>query len=241
MPSFKSLATCGFIALTMATTAQAALVVRSVGTGAAAFPVGRTVAPGTAIALTAGDMLTLLDGQTTRTFRGPGTFDLGRAATATTTLAAATAALDARTTARKPRLGTVRGIPSLGNPSLWDIDLEAGSTATKHCVFDASNIIVRRGNTAAAASLTISPAIGAPAQLAFEAGTAATPWPRTLPASGSYTLSNGVTKRLVILTKVPTPTGDATTDANTLIKAGCTPQLEKFVATLERPITTAGK
>lgn len=238
MSSLKSLVMAGVTAAALASAANAALVVRSVGNGTSAFPVGRTVSPGTPIQLTAGDMLTLLDGQTTRTFRGPGTFDLGNAAAATTTLAAASAALDARTAARKPRLGTVRGIQIIDAPTLWDVDLAAPGGA--QCVVDPANVVLRRASGTATETLIVAPTKGAAAKVSFQAGKMATAWPKALPASGSYTLGMGAAQRTITFARVAAPTGDASTDAAALIKAGCTRQLEKFVATLEKPVTTAG-
>jgi len=220
----------------MAGAANAALVVRSVGNGASAFPVGKTIAPGTPIALAAGDMLTVLDGQTTRTFRGPGTYDLGQQARATTTLAAAASAFDARTAARKPRLGTVRGIPKIDGPSLWDVDL--ASAGNVQCVVDPKNVTVRRSDAAGAQALTIAPETGSTTTLTFAAGTAAMDWPEALPAQGRYTLKSGSMVRAITFAQVPAPTGDAATDAEALIKAGCTQQLEKFVGTLESAATS---
>ncbi len=231
--SYPKLLATAVAGLMLASAAEAALVVRSVGTGATAFPVGRTVMPGTPIQLAAGDMLTLLDGQSTRTFRGPGTFDLGRAAAATTTLAAASAALDARTATRKPRLGTVRGIPAVDNASIWDVDVDG--TAATQCIVDPANVVLRRAEAAAARTLTIAPAgkPGAGTTVSFAQGAASTAWPKAMLATGSYTLADGTKTHTVAFAKVAAPTGDATTDANALIKAGCTRQLEKMVATLE--------
>ncbi|MBB6226714.1 hypothetical protein FHS79_000872 [Polymorphobacter multimanifer] len=237
MSSLKPVVAAAVAAVLLASAADAALVVRSVGNGAAAFPVGRTVMPGTAIQLTAGDMLTVLDGQATRTFRGPGTFDLGRAAAATTTLAAATAALDARTAERKPRLGTVRGIRVVNSASIWDVDLDAAASTPAQCVVDPSNVILRRADASGARTLSIAPAgkPGAATTVSFAQGSASAVWPKAIPASGSYTLVDGANRRTLTFTKVAAPTGDATTDASALIKAGCTRQLEKMLATLEKP------
>jgi hypothetical protein len=212
--------------------AHAGLVVRSVGTGAAAFPVGRTVNPGTPIQLSPGDMLTILDGQSTRTFRGPGTFDLGRAAQATTTMASAATALNSRAAERKPRLGTVRGVPAIDAPTLWDIDLDKpGAT---QCVVDPATLMLRRTETTAPRTLTITPAKGSAATLTIPAGTAGAPWPKALASPGKYTLREAGQSHALTLTKVPAPSGDATTDAQSLIKAGCTQQLDRFVASLEK-------
>ena len=219
-------------ATALATAANAGLVVRSVGTGAAAFPVGRTVSPGTPIQLSAGDMVTILDGQATRTFRGPGTYDLGRAAAATTTMASAATALSSQAAARKPRLGTVRGVPVMDSPSLWDIDLDASDNSTQ-CIVDPANVILRRNQTSAPGALTITPPKGNAVLVEMEAGKASAVWPKALPASGSYTLSTGNETRTLSFAKVPAPSGDATADAEALIKAGCTRQLERFVASLE--------
>lgn len=236
MLSLEKIFVAGVAAALLAGAANAALVVRSVGNGASAFPVGKTVMPGTPIALGAGDMLTVLDGQTTRTFRGPGTYDLGKEARATTTLAAAASAFDARTAARKPRLGTVRGIPKIDGPSLWDVDLSASGDV--QCVVDAKNVTLRRSDAATEQSLVISSDKGSAATLTFAPGMAAMDWPEAMPAAGRYTLKSGDMMRALTFATVPAPTGDAATDAEALIKAGCTQQLEKFVATLESTATT---
>jgi len=232
MSSPKLLA-AALLALAGTTAANAGLVVRSVGTGAANFPVGRTVTPGTPIQLSAGDMLTILDGQATRTFRGPGTFDLGRAAQATTALASAATALESRAAVRQPRLGTVRGVPAIDSPSLWDIDLDA-TADTVQCVVDPSTTLLRRAETTGPRTLTILPATGRATNLTLAPGTAAAKWPKSLAVPGKYTLRDASQTRSLTLAKVPAPTGNPTTDAETLIKAGCTRQLERFVATLEK-------
>lgn len=217
----------------LASAANAALVVRSVGNGVGAFPVGKTVVAGTPITLTPGDMLTVLDGATTRTFRGPGTFDLGRAAAQTTTLAAAATALDSRAAVRKPRLGTVRGVPAIAGPSLWDVELDAAN-AGPQCVVDPANVTLRRAMTTTSRTITIAAGTGKPASVTMTMGAATAKWPKALPAMGSFTLTDSAAgKRSITFTKVPAPTGDAATDAEALIKAGCTQQLERFVKGLE--------
>ena len=221
-------------ATALASTANAGLVVRSVGTGAAAFPVGRTVTPGTPINLAAGDMLTILDGQTTRTFRGPGSFDLGRAAQATTALAAASTALSSQATTRKPRLGTVRGVPPIDSPTLWDIDIDALDNSTQ-CVVDPASTVLRRTDTSTTRTLTIQPEnAGKPVTITMAAGAASARWPKALPAPGRYTLTEGDMRRNLTLAKAPSPTGNPTADAEVLITLGCTRQLERFVSSLEK-------
>lgn len=221
------------LALATATAADAALVVRSVGNGVAAYPVGKIVSPETPIRLGPGDMITVLDGRVTRTFRGPGIVDLSRAPQATSSLAAAGAAFDARSSMRKPRLGTVRGIPAIDAGSLWDVDLD--STPETQCVIDPMNVNLRRSNAEDQRTLTIAPARGQSLSLTIPAGKASAAWPKEVPASGAFTLSDGKMKRTVRFQKIPSPTGDPATDADALIKAGCTQQLEKYVATLEQP------
>ncbi len=219
--------------------AHAALVVRSVGTTAGTFPVGRQVTPGTPIPLAAGDMLTVLDGQTTRTFRGPGTFDLGRAAVATTTLAAASSALDAQTTARKPRLGTVRGIRVADTVSLWDVNLDTAG-AGAHCVVDPATVKLRRTASATPLAFMITPASGSavkPAYVEFSAGVSSQPWPNRLAADGSFTLKSGDASRTLKLVKIAAPTADPAANAQALIQAGCTGQLETYVKGLETGTT----
>ena len=221
-------------ATALASTANAGLVVRSVGTGAAAFPVGRTVTPGTPINLAAGDMLTILDGQTTRTFRGPGSFDLGRAAQATSALASASTALSSQATTRKPRLGTVRGVPPIDSPTLWDIDIDALDNSTQ-CVVDPASTVLRRTDTSTTRTLTIQPEnAGKPVTITMAAGAASARWPKALPAPGRYTLTEGDMRRNLTLAKAPSPTGNPTADAEVLITLGCTRQLERFVSSLEK-------
>jgi hypothetical protein len=232
MSSHKLILT-GLAATLLASAAQAGLVVRSVGTGVASFPVGRTVMPGTPINLAAGDMLTILEGQTTRTFRGPGSFDLGTAAQATTTLASATTALSSQAAARKPRLGTVRGIPPVDSPSLWDIELDTDATGNQ-CVADPATTLLRRTDTSTARTLTLQPEKGKPTTLTFAAGTPTAKWPKSLPIPGRYTLTDGSTTRTLVLARVPTPSGNPTADAEALITLNCTRQLERFVASLEK-------
>ena len=232
MSSHKLLFTALVVTL-LAGAAQAGLVVRSVGTGAASFPVGRTVTPGTPISLAAGDMLTILDGQTTRTFRGPGTFDIGREAQATTAMASASTALSSQAVARKPRLGTVRGVPPVDSPSLWDIDIDA-TAQDNQCVIDPATTLLRRTETTAARTLTIQPEKGKPITLTLAAGSATAKWPKALPVPGRYTLTDGTRSQSLTLAKAAPPIGNATADAEALITLGCTRQLERLVASLEK-------
>ncbi len=214
---------------------DAGLVVRSVGKVSAAYPVGKSITAGMPIKMAPGDTLTLLDGSSTRTFTGPGTYDIGNVAKQLTTLASAADALDSRAMERKPRLGTVRGVPAITGPTLWDIDIDA--LAKTQCVFDSTQAIMRRAVTGTPRTLTITgPGASAakPATVALAAGQASAPWPKALGANGEFTIADGKSppRQLRFVTVAP-PTGDATTDAAVLIKAGCTAQLERMVNAME--------
>ncbi|MEZ5709381.1 MAG: hypothetical protein R3E02_08345 [Blastomonas sp.] len=61
-----------------AASGSAGIIVRSSGPSAASYPAGRKICKGATIILKAGDVLTVLDNDGTRTLQGPGTFVLER-------------------------------------------------------------------------------------------------------------------------------------------------------------------
>ena len=79
---FEGQAVALHVVLLAGTAVAAPLVVRSTGPSAKTYPVGKPIAENAKIVLKAGDTLMLLDGSSTRTISGPGTFSASAAAAA---------------------------------------------------------------------------------------------------------------------------------------------------------------
>ena len=126
-------------ALLASTSAAAAvLVVRSSGPSAAAYPPGKALPDTHMLKLKASDMIVLLDSRGTRTLRGPGSFSVLASAAP-----AASAATGSGTSARRVRLGAVRGA---GTRSVWQADL---SRTGNVCIANPSELTLYRARSAA--------------------------------------------------------------------------------------------
>ena len=149
-----SLAKCTFAAAALiganlgwSAAAQAqAVVIRSTGPSAAAYPMGRKLPAGAAVTLKAGDQITVIDQAGSRVLSGPGSFKLDSAVNrgaggANTALAALVARGAART-----RTGAVRGDTEVPTEALrpenaWYVDVSRGGTV---CIADPAQVVLWR-------------------------------------------------------------------------------------------------
>ncbi|KKC25111.1 hypothetical protein [Sphingomonas sp. SRS2] len=228
--------------LMLAGTAMAApLVVRSAGPSAKLYPAGKAVPDNTKIVLKAGDTIVLLDGKGTRTLSGPGSFS----ATATATAAASTGstlnALVSGGGERRARIGAVRSASGVDknagkNPNVWYVDIGRSSNM---CIADASTVTVWRPAADKASTVTVSGPNGATGTIDLAAGQSAALWPTSLPVvdGGAYKLSwDGAKAPTALKFVVVKPTTAGLEDmAQSLIKAGCTAQLDLLIQTVALP------
>src|SRR5436190_1109108 len=156
----------------LASTASAAavLVVRSAGPSAAAYPPGKALPDTHMLKLKPSDTVVLLDSRGTRTLHGPGSFSVLASATP-----AAATGNTAGTSARRVRLGAVRGA---GTRSVWQADLSQSGNV---CVANPGELTVYRNDASQAADVTLTDASGKRAEVHFEANQWDAAWPAALP------------------------------------------------------------
>ncbi len=211
------------IALLASTTSAAAvLVVRSSGPSSAAYPPGKALADSHVLKLKASDTVVLLDSRGTRTLSGPGNFSVSASASPAAT------ARTAGTSARRVRLGAVRGT---GTRSVWQADLGRSGNV---CVANPADLGLWRADSSAAAKVSLTEAAsGKSADVEFAAGQSIAPWPAALPAtSGTRVnvtgLGDPATLTLRVLSPVPTGLEGM---AQSLIRADCQAQLDVLIDT----------
>ena len=212
-------------ALLASTSATAAvLVVRSSGPSAAAYPPGKALPDTHMLKLKPSDLIVLLDSRGTRTLRGPGSFSVLASATP-----AAPSGSTAGTSARRVRLGAVRG--TQGTRSVWQADLGRSGNV---CVANPSELTVYRGDASAAADVTLTEAAsGSKATVHFEANQWDAAWPAALPVkSGSKIAVSGLASPATLTLRLlsPVPSG-LEGMAQSLIRADCQAQLDVLVDT----------
>jgi hypothetical protein len=213
------------------------IVVKSAGPSAKSYPPGHSIPDNSKVALKAGDTVTILDGQGTRMFRGPGVF-----ATTTATRASSAASVILRNTGtRQVRTGAVRGgnaNSSQRPPNVWLVDATKSGTV---CFAGSEAVSMWMPSNEQPTSLTITRiSDGKSMPVALRPGQSVKSWPiADLPiADGAqYRVSGGgltspVTLRFAALG--PNPQGLEGT-ASALIRAGCNAQLDLLVETLAVP------
>jgi hypothetical protein len=209
-------------ALLASTSATAAvLVVRSSGPSAAAYPPGKALPDTHKLNLKASDTVVLLDSRGTRTLRGPGSFSVS--ASAAPTVASNTAG----TSARRVRLGAVRGA---GTRSVWQAELDRSGNV---CVANPSELTLYRGDASKPADVTLTDASGKKANVHFDANQSDAAWPATLPVtSGSKINVSGLSAPATLTLRVlsPVPSG-LEGMAQSLIRADCQAQLDVLINT----------
>lgn len=226
------------LALAGAASAMAeTIVVKSAGPSARSYPPGRSIPDNSKVSLKAGDTLTILDGQGTRVFKGPGVF----ATTSTTRANTAAGVILRNTGTRQVRTGAVRGTNAAvvaRPPNVWLVD--ASKTGTV-CFAGPDPVSLWSPAREQAASLTITRlADGKSVPISLRPGQSVKSWPMAdLPITDGAQfrvagdgLPAPVTLRFAALG--PDPQGLEGTAA-ALIKAGCTAQLELLIETLAVP------
>ncbi|HEV2746353.1 MAG TPA: hypothetical protein VGW34_03525 [Allosphingosinicella sp.] len=208
------------------------LVVRATGPSARNFRAGSSLADNAKITLQANDSLTLLDGRGTRTLRGPGTFTPSSPPQA----AGRATAIAGAATARRGRIGAVRGVEAGSPRSIWVVDIAKSSTI---CLADPANVTLWRADASKPVTLTLAGQGGARQELDWAAGQATLEWPADLAIAdgAAYTISwNGAPQptSLKFRTLPSKPTGIEATAAS-LIKNGCEAQLDLLIETMKVP------
>lgn len=210
-------------ALLVSTSAAAAvLVVRSSGPSAGAYPPGKALPDTHMIKLKANDTVVLLDSRGTRSLQGPGSFSASASAAPVKT------ATTAGTSARRVRLGAVRGT---NTRSVWQAVLDQSGNV---CVANPADLGLYRANSASEAHVTLTDAAsGAKSDVHFAAGQSIAAWPAALPATSGAKisvsgLSNPATLTLKVLSPVPSGLEGM---AQSLIRADCQAQLDVLIDT----------
>jgi hypothetical protein len=210
-------------ALLVSTSAAAAvLVVRSAGPSAAAYPPGKALPDTHMLKLKPSDTVVLLDSRGTRTLHGPGSFSVLASAAP-----AAATGNTAGTSARRVRLGAVRGA---GTRSVWQADLGRSGNV---CVANPSELTLYRDDASKAADVTLTEASGKKAEVHFEANQWDAAWPAALPVtSGTRIAVSGLAAptTLTLRTLSPVPSG-LEGMAQSLIRADCQAQLDVLIDT----------
>jgi len=210
----------------------ATLVVRSNGPSASAYPPGKSLAPGSAITLKAGDTITVLDAGGTRVLKGPGTVAVNGTGAAS---ANGISALIAQTGARQARTGATRGRNS-GPPhatNVWYLDASRAGTV---CVVDPKTAVLWRPGDSVADTIKLTRVSdGKSISLDYRAGQAVRAWPVAdlpLAEGASYKLESAGSKTAVSIRTTllaAAPVGlDGTAQA--LLEKGCATQIDLLVA-----------
>lgn len=196
-----------------------ALVVRSAGPSAKAYPPGKALPDSAKISLQPGDSLTILGPGSKRTLRGPGTF------------AAASGGPEglALTASKRARFGAMRTGDLALNPSPWNLDVTQSGTV---CV-STGEPQMWRPNSEEAAKLSISTGSSPLTTVDWPAGKSTLAWPAAVKITdGSeyqLALAGGTTSEKVKFAVLPTIPEGVTDAAQALIARGCQNQLDVLV------------
>jgi len=203
------------------TAAAAVLVVRSSGPSASTYPPGKALPDNHVLKLKASDTIILLDARGTRTLQGPGNFGVSASS------APAAASPTAGTSARRVRLGAVRGA---GSRSVWQADLGHSGNV---CVANPADLGLWRPDSSAEAKAVLTDSSGKSAEVAFAAGQSDAAWPASLPATSGSKISVtglGTPTNITLRVLSPIPTG-LEAMAQGLIRANCEAQLDVLIDT----------
>lgn len=228
------------VAFGFATTAIAgAIVVRSSGPSAKAYPPGRALDDNARISLQAGDQLVILDGRGTRTVSGPGVFSASASAATSSGGALATARRIVSTQGRPERRGgAVRGTGDDGSnrsPNVWFVDVGQSSTV---CVADPANLKLWRADATTDATLTLTGPGGASTSMPMAKNVAIGSWPADRPVTdgAEYVIADGSGEPTRIKFALLGPTaGGLESTAAALIERGCDAQLDLLIETVALP------
>jgi len=197
-----------------------AVVVRSLGPSAKAYPPGKALADTAKISLQQGDSVTVVGGNSARTLRGPGTFP-----------AAGGAQELAMAASRRGRFGAMRSGELAMNPSPWNVDVTQSGTV---CATGKTMKLWRPESTAAS-KLTIT-RNGSATHVDWPAGKSTIDWPAAVPiAEGAeYQLALAAASELqtIHFAVLPAIPAEAADTAQALVQHGCQNQLDVLVAAL---------
>jgi hypothetical protein len=211
-------------ALLASTSAAAAVhVVRSSGPSAAAYPPGKALPDNHMLKLKATDTVVLLDSRGTRTLNGPGNFSVLANASP-----AAASGSSAGTSARRVRLGAVRG--AQGTRSVWQADLTRTGNV---CIANPSELTLYRADSAGAADVTLTDSDGKTAKVHFDANQWESPWPSDIQVkTGKRINVSGLAQPTTLTLRQLTPIPSGLEGmAQSLIRADCQAQLDVLVET----------
>lgn len=208
--------------ISSAAATAAVLVVRSSGPSAASYPPGKALPDDHVLKLKPSDTVILLDSRGTRTVQGPGSFSVSASA------APASAARAAGSSARRVRLGAVRGTATR---SVWQADLNRSGNV---CIANPADLGLWRADSGSEANVTLTDAAsGKKADINFSPGQSVAPWPSELPAtSGTKVNVTGLSAPTTLTLRIisPLPTG-LEAMAQSLIQANCEAQLDVLIDT----------
>jgi hypothetical protein len=193
------------------------VVVKSLGPSAKAYPPGKTLSESAKINLQGGDVVTVIGPASAQTLRGPGNFDAKQVALASAA-------------GQRGRFGALRATEVAQNPSVWDVDVNAGG---KVCVADPARLQLWRADSEGPVTVQIRSAEGKAQSLTWAAGKALAPWPAALPikSGDEYSVEwpdGGDTSKLKVVTVASAPT-DLVGAAQVLLENGCQKQLDLLV------------
>jgi hypothetical protein len=209
--------TAAAIAFGSTAAAASVVVVKSLGPSAKAYPPGKTLPESAKISLQGGDVLTVLGPASAQTLRGPGSFDAKQVALASAA-------------GQRGRFGALRAIEIAHNPSIWDVDINAGG---KVCVANPAKLQLWRADAEAPVTVQLRSADGKSQELSWAAGSALAAWPAALPIKNGAVYSvewpdGGDTSKLDVVT-VSSPPADLVGAAQVLLQNGCQKQLDLLV------------
>ena len=193
------------------------VVVKSLGPSAKAYPPGKMLPESAKISLQGGDVVTVIGPSSAQTLRGPGNFDAKQVALASAA-------------GQRGRFGALRASENAHNPSIWDIDVNAGG---KVCIAEATKVQLWRSDSEGPVTVKLRSADGRAQDLSWAAGTALAPWPAALPIKTGTQYSvdwpdGGDSSKLDVVT-VASPPADLVGAAQVLLENGCQKQLDLLV------------
>lgn len=228
------LAGCGIaLALTAVAAEAAVLVVRSSGPSAKAFPAGRALPENQTINLRGNDVVILLDSRGTRTLRGPGSYS-----TSASSGGSASATLTGQSSARRSRVGAVRGAPTgaTSGRNVWQADIGRSGNV---CIANPADVGLYRADSSSARRITVTELpSNRVATVEFAVGQKNAQWPAGLPVTegSKYSIrgSGSGPVTLNALRIAPVPAGLEGL-AQSLIRNDCQGQLDVLIDTFAGP------
>lgn len=213
-----------------------AVVIRSSGPSAGAYPQGRKLPAGATVSLRAGDSVTVVDKAGSRVLSGPGNYTLNSQVNRDggTQLSG----LMSRGGGARSRTGAVRGAGTAPAPegpaspdSVWYIDVSKGGT---YCVADPAALVLWRPNREEEGTGRLLAADGTLADVTWKRGNALKLWPSTtLPVvdGQSYSFSHPVGPMVKITTRLLSSVPSDEVEVTALLaEKGCTAQLDLIAA-----------